>query len=165
MFIKRWQLTRGLVVFLAGILLFVGTACSQFSSDNASQSPSSRESSPYRIQDNTATHLEESYSTQPRQGGMNEHLDIDARRDLSSPAAKSDRLIEQSQRNLQRRASNPKQAVDNLQETGSVEKVGEKLEDVSENIGQSKVPNEEQEILKKTLNRLPIAFLTMLSKL
>jgi hypothetical protein len=133
-FFKGFKLSRILVVFLAGVLVFVSTACNQ----SPDVKTSKNDDTPYRIQDNTASQLKETYSTEPEQGGMNQHLDVDPRRDLTSPAAKADKLINQAERNVQqRRAANPKEAVDNLRETASTSKVGDKLENASDRVGQS----------------------------
>ncbi|NJK48439.1 hypothetical protein HC931_09810 [Candidatus Gracilibacteria bacterium] len=135
-FFKSLKLSRILVIFFAGILLFVSTACNQ--SPSVSKADGVDDNTPYRIQENTASQLRETYSTEPEQGGMNEHLDVDPRRDLTSPAAQADKLINQAERNIQqRRASNPKEAVDNLRETASASKVGNTLENATERVGQS----------------------------
>lgn len=135
-FVKRLNLSRILVIFLAGILLFVSTACNQ--SPSVKTSKVDGDNTPYRIQENTSSQLKETYSTEPEQGGMNEHLDVDPRRDITSPAAQADKLINQAERNIQqRRAANPKEAIDNLRETASSSKVGNKLENASDRVGQS----------------------------
>ena len=137
-FVKRLRLAQITLVFFAGLVLLIGTACSQSPVDRASNSRIDN-NTPYRIQENTATDLKETYfDHQPKQGGMNQHQDVDPRRDLTSPATKADRLIKQSEQNIQqRRAANPKQAVENLQETVSRSKVGDKIESATDRVGQS----------------------------
>lgn len=140
--LKHLRLTQVVVVFLAGILLFVSTACSNRPTVDTSKVSSTDlnradTSSPYRLEKNQEQLLKESYSTKPRQGGMNLHTDTDARRDLSATEAQADKLINRAERNLQRRATNPKEAVDNLRETASANKVGNNLDNASDRVGQS----------------------------
>jgi len=141
-FVKRLRLTQVVVVFLAGIVLFVSTACSNQPKVDASKVSSTDlnrpdTSSPYRLDKNQEKHLKESYSTKPRQGGMNLHTDTDARRDLSATEAEADKLVNRAERNLQRRATNPKEAVDNLRDTASANKVSNNLDDATDRVGQS----------------------------
>jgi gas vesicle protein len=140
-FVKRLRLARVVIVFLAGIVLFVSTACSN--QPSASSKVSSTDlnkadtSSPYRLDKNQDQHLKESYSTKPRQGGMNLHTDTDARRDLSGTEATANKLINRAESNLQRRATNPKEAVDNLKDTASANKVGNNFDNATDRVGQS----------------------------
>jgi hypothetical protein len=140
-FVKRLRLARILVVCLAGIVLLVSTACSQSPSVSSSKlgAESAKGKPPYELKTPQATHMEESYTTEPRRGGMNEHRDVDRRRDTSPVESRADELVNQSQRNLQKRAATPVEAADNLRrERGSAAQTAEnKLEKASERVGSS----------------------------
>lgn len=135
-FLKRLHLARILVVFLAGIFLLVSTACTKTPSVTASRTLNNpvEETSTYDIQEPVQRHLDESYSTQ-----NSPYPDSDVRENLSNAKAKSDRLINQAEKNLQNRASNPKEAFENLQKTGPSElkKIGDKLGNIPDNVGKT----------------------------
>lgn len=150
------RLARVLIVFLAGTILMVNTACSQTPSANTyssrgsddtagvssdAQSANSSSTKPYSAQptphasDKSGTyplekiqskHMKESYSTtEAKPGSMNVFKDSEPGVDRAG--SKADYLVNQAKENLQKRAANPKEAVDNLRETASAQKVGEKL--------------------------------------
>lgn len=94
--LKRLQLKRILVVFLSGILLLVGVACSQ---PNAQAKSSSTSGDTEPISKNPKGSVYEGQN----EGGMNKFSDVDPRRETTSAAeSKAEKLINQSEKNLQK---------------------------------------------------------------
>lgn len=135
-FLKRLRLARIVVVFLAGIFLLVSTACSNTPSATASRPTSNfaDRDSAYDIQEPLQQHLDESYSLQ-----NSPYPDSDKRENLSNAKAKSDRLINQAQKNVQKQVDNPKEAFENMQRTGprELKKVGDKFNEISDSVGET----------------------------
>lgn len=161
--IKRFSLSRIIIAFLAGMILLVNTACSKapsastntgtgtFSSgvadevtepsNNSANKPysaqptkhASDKSGNYPLEKIQAEHMKESYSTTDAvPGSMNNFKDTEPGVDKAGD--KASYLVEKAKKNLDRRASSPPEAVENLKETGSLNKVGDKLNQYSDSL-------------------------------
>lgn len=161
---KRFSLARIIIVFLAGMILLVNTACSQtptastdssgtgtFSSgvadeataplNNSANKPYSAQpikrdsdkSGTYPLEKIQSEHMKESYTpTDAVPGTMNNFKDTEA--GVDKAGSKASYLVEQSKKNLDKRAGSPPEAIENLKETGSLEKVGDKLNQFSDSL-------------------------------
>ena len=120
--LKSIRLDRILTVFLAGILLFVSTACGS-TKVLAKTADNVREEVPSRAVTNTY------------QGGMNDYNDVDPRRDTSEAKAKAKSLIENAQRNINEKSVDSReQYVENYR---SGTPLGERVRRIGEDIGES----------------------------
>ncbi len=143
-FVKRLRLARIVVIFLAGIVLLVNTACSQPSSaktskmNNPGYNQETQNPSGYETEDNVVLKgLKESYKTVPPEGGMNQHRDVDRRKDNTASDARSQDLVNRAEDHLQKSVRNPKEAADNLRNDVSVDKIKNKFGDLSKNVNDS----------------------------
>jgi hypothetical protein len=111
-FLKRLRLNQIIMVFLAGIVLFVGTACSQSPSTNASNTTDapSKDGSPYRVEKNVGKHLQETYPTDSQSGATNTQ-NLNKRADASTPAIRANETTARSDKKLPRYVENPGKAV------------------------------------------------------
>lgn len=162
--VKRFSLARIIIVFLASMILLVNTACSKSptastdssgtgtfssgvaddvtgSSNNSSTKPYSApgpkheadKSGTYPLEKIQAEHMKESYSkTDEVPGSMNNFIDTEP--GVDKAGSKASYLVEQSKKNLDKRAGSPPEAIENLKETGSLEKVGDKLNQYTESL-------------------------------
>jgi len=120
--LKSIRVDRILTVFLAGILLFVSTACGS-TKVLAKTADNVREEVPGRAITNTY------------KGGMNDYEDVDPRRDTSESKAKSKALIENAQRNINEKSVDSReQYVENYR---SGTPLGERVRRIGEDIGES----------------------------
>lgn len=110
-FLKRLRLNQILMVFLAGIVLFIGTACSQSPSSNASNTTDapSKDGSPYRVEKNVGKHLQETYPTESNAGATNSR-DLNKRSDASTPAIRANEATARSEKKLLRYVETPGKA-------------------------------------------------------
>lgn len=156
---KHFSLARIIIVFLAGMILLVNTACSKtpsastgtFSSgvadkvtepsNNSAVKPYSAQptkraadkSGTYPLEKIQAEHMKESYSTTDKvPGSMNNFKDTEPGVDQAGD--KASYLVEKAKQNLDRRAGSPPEAIENLKETGSLNKVGDKLNQFSDSL-------------------------------
>lgn len=83
--IKSLKISQVIIVFLAGFILLVNTACSSPNSKVGSTKVSSQEAAKYDAYD----------ATQPKQGGMNGYND-DSRLDNPAVQAKGKKLVDQA---------------------------------------------------------------------
>ncbi|MBE9078233.1 hypothetical protein IQ241_13180 [Romeria aff. gracilis LEGE 07310] len=93
-----WQKLRSLaIVFIAGALLWVSTACSQSpnadmnEADSVSQKRTSNNGQPGQLMDNYD-------EVQPRTGGMNQYEDVDPRRATSDVKGRVNNLLDEVDR-------------------------------------------------------------------
>ncbi|AFZ19197.1 DUF6658 family protein [Allocoleopsis franciscana] len=120
--LKSIRVDRILTVFLAGVLLFVSTACGT-TKVLAKTADDVREEVPGRAITNTY------------QGGMNNYEDVDPRRNTSEAKAKAKSLIENAQRNIdQKSVDSREQYVENYK---SGTPLGERVRRIGEGIGES----------------------------
>ena len=119
---KSIRVDRILTVFLAGVLLFVSTACGS-TKVLAKTADNVREEVPGRAITNTY------------KGGMNDYEDVDPRRDTSEAKAKAKALIENAQRNINEKSIDSReQYVENYR---SGTPLGERVRRIGEDIGES----------------------------
>jgi|GEM_PF-2307059 len=112
-FVQKLRLARIVVIFLAGIVLLVSTACS---SPLIAKTPNpidenTQSSSMYDRNENVDKLIKESYKTEAPQGGMNNHQDVDPRQNTSESQAKAKQLIKQAQKNVQQGTRNTNETV------------------------------------------------------
>lgn len=87
----------------------------------------------YPLEKIQAEHMKESYSTtEAVPGTMNNFKDTEP--GVDKAGAKASYLVEQSKKNLDKRAGSPAEAVENLKETSSLNKVGDKLNQYSDSL-------------------------------
>lgn len=120
--LKNIRVDRILTVFLAGILLFVSTACGS-TKVLAKTADNVREEVPSRAVTNTY------------QGGMNDYNDVDPRRDTSEAKAKAKSLIENAQRNINEKSVDSREQYVENYRTGTP--LGERVRRIGEDIGES----------------------------
>jgi hypothetical protein len=120
--LKSIRLDRILTIFLAGILLFVSTACGS-SNVLAKTSDDVREEVP------------SSAVTNPYKGGMNDYSDVDPRRDTSEAKAKAKALIENAQKNIDNKSVDSREQYVENYKSGTP--LGERVRRVGEDIGES----------------------------
>ncbi|ELR98240.1 DUF6658 family protein [Gloeocapsa sp. PCC 73106] len=139
--VKRLRLARIVLAFLAGFFLLFNTACSRPPSADLSKTtdPNYQTNSVYDQKDNVVLkEVKESYKTVAPEGGMNQHRDVDRRRDTAASDIKAQRLVNRTEGNVDNKdVWNPKQAVENLQDNLSADKVKNKLGDVSDNVAET----------------------------
>lgn len=148
--LKKIRLGQILMAFLAGVLLFVSTACSNAGNDAGVQATNRRQDVPSGLQPNPAVpgkenprpEVPEDAGTSRFKGGsMNEFSDIDPRagQDEAAAADKAKALIENAERNV-------------IDETGNVgettkrilDKKGENVKDTGRNLRGSAAGASEQ---------------------
>jgi hypothetical protein len=118
--LKQIRIAQVLTVFMAGILLFVSTACS--GAVSAQSSDQLREEVPSQGVENN-----------PYEGGMNDYSDVDPRRDIQEQQSKAQKLEETAQKNLKKAVDSPEQYGENYQEGAPItERVKNLGEDISE---------------------------------
>ena len=120
--LKSIRLDRILTVFLAGVLLLVSTACggSKVLAKNA---------------DDVRQEVPGGAVTSPYRGGMNNYSDVDPRKDTSAAQAKAKALVDNAQRNIDKKSvDSPDQYVENYQ---SGTPLGERVRRLGEDIGEA----------------------------
>ncbi len=127
-FISSLQLKQAFIAGLACFFLFSATACGT-NPTQAMDTPSYDSSNPYAK--DTGPKRELYKPTQKREGGMNNYND-DPRYDQASTKAEAKEMVKNAERNLQKRATNPKEALDNARERNQL---GNNLRQSSKNIG------------------------------
>lgn len=138
-FVKSLHLSRILIVFFAGIMLLINTACSQPSSDQiSSEQMYKTNKTGYDTKNNVVLKaVKDSYQTVPPEGGMNNHRDTDRRQNIKATEAKGKELVDQAKSHLQASSLNTKEAAENLTNNDSMNKVKDKFEDFSKNVTDS----------------------------
>lgn len=120
--LKSIRLARIVTIFMAGILLFVSTACGG-SKVLAKTADDARQEVPGKAVTNTY------------KGGMNDYEDVDPRRDTSEAKAKAKALIENAQKNVDEKSINsPEDYAENYR---SGTPLGERTRRLGEDIGSS----------------------------
>ena len=122
--IKRLNLFRVLTVFLAGVILFVSTACS----------PGNVQAKGLNAGNNPRPEIPENAITNTYEGGMNDFSDVDPRFDTSRADAKAEDLIDKAKHNIQKSVDSPEQYVHNYK---SGTPLGERIENLGEDISES----------------------------
>jgi hypothetical protein len=120
--LKTIRVDRILTVFLAGVLLFVSTACGT-TKVLAKTADEVRKEVPSRAITNTY------------QGGMNNYEDVDARRNTSEAKAKAKGLIENAQQNIDEKSVDSREQYVKNYRSGTP--LGERVKRLGEDIGES----------------------------
>lgn len=122
--IKRLNIFRVLTVFLAGVILFVSTACS----------PANLQAKGLKAGNNPRPEVPENAITNTYEGGMNDFSDVDPRFDTSRADAKGEELINKAKHNIQKSVDSAEQYGRNYK---SGTPVGERIENLGEDISES----------------------------
>jgi hypothetical protein len=117
--LKRNQLVRVLVVFLAGVSMLLSTACSS--------GPNTPKVSGEGSYTGNAPQMEIYKRVQPNEGGMNEYSNVDPRTDTSRAEAKAKGLVDNAERNVRR-------GFDDVREAPEV--LGNYVKEGSRNLGE-----------------------------
>lgn len=124
--LKSIRLERILTVFMAGILVFVSTACSGQAS---AKTPSAKTADQIRQE------VPESAVTNIYEGGMNDYSDIDPRKDTTEAQAKAKGLVDNVQKNIDEKSiDSPGQYVENYRGGAPL---GERVQRIGENAGEA----------------------------
>lgn len=113
-FVKTLRLKQALIVTLVGLLVVTSTACSAAdprSSNNVGVNQGNYGASPYDKNDGPTRELYK--PTQKREGGMNNYND-DPKYDRADVKANADKMVQRAEKNLERRATNPKDVFSNI---------------------------------------------------
>lgn len=114
---KLNQLKKILVVFLAGFLLLISTACSSNNSPQASRGNLRTEANVQKLTDQPDYDYYD--ANQPKQGGMNKYND-DPRLDDPKLQKKADELVNKARANLQQRNDSREEYTKEVSKTGEV---------------------------------------------
>jgi hypothetical protein len=123
--IKSIKLGRVLGVFLAGCLLVLTTAC---------KPPSPQVTGMGAYNENRGQQTELYDPIQEKKGGMNQYSDTDPRLKARGVEAEARKLTERARQNLQNRADNPQEFVENYRQGAPL---GERVKNITENVGES----------------------------
>ncbi|NJL41617.1 MAG: hypothetical protein HC899_36715 [Leptolyngbyaceae cyanobacterium SM1_4_3] len=104
--LKRTQIVRAVVVFLAGVSMLLSTACSS--------TPNAPKVSGEGSYTGNAPQMEIYKRTQPNEGGMNEYSNVDPRANTSRAEAKAKGLVDNAERNIRRGFDDPREAPEQL---------------------------------------------------
>lgn len=115
-------LKRVLTVLVAGILVFISTACNTPTTQAKTLDSNPRPEVPDRA------------VTSPYEGGMNSYSDVDPRRDTTGVDTKAQNLINRAEENLSKRADSLDQYARNYR---SGTPLGERIQNLGEDIGSS----------------------------
>ncbi|HAG85232.1 MAG TPA: hypothetical protein DCL61_29810 [Cyanobacteria bacterium UBA12227] len=124
---KRIRLDKVLTVLIAGILLFVSTACGG--------------KVLAKTADQIRQEVPESALTSPYEGGMNDYSDVDPRQDTKQTKAKAKGLIDRVESNLSKRAETPEELRQNYQEGAPLGKRVQRLADNVRDAAENRVEN------------------------
>ena len=133
--LKRVGVRQILTAFLAGIFLFVGTACSALQAKTASE-----------IRDD----LPKSAIDSPAEGGINVYPDTDPRKNTSRTSTKAKALIDNAERQVIDESGN---VVDNTKRI--LDKKGENLRDFGDNAREdaAKLPQQTRSVTRDLSNK------------
>ncbi|NJN58781.1 MAG: hypothetical protein HC879_15420 [Leptolyngbyaceae cyanobacterium SL_5_9] len=104
--LKRTQIVRVLVIFLAGVSMLLSTACSS--------TPNAPKVSGEGSYTGGAPQMEIYKRVQPNEGGMNEYSNVDPRANTSRAEAKAKGLVDNAERNVRRGFDDVREAPDQL---------------------------------------------------
>jgi hypothetical protein len=134
--LKRIRLSQILMAFLAGVLLFVSTACS--SDKVQAQTPNRRQEVPAGLEAvpgkrNPRPEVPEQAETNKfSKGGMNDFSDVDPRLDTSGASQKAKALVDNAEKNVIDQTSNVGENTKRI-----LDKKGENAEDFGKNLKES----------------------------
>jgi molecular chaperone GrpE (heat shock protein) len=136
---KLSQLKKNLIVFLAGFVLLVSTACSSMDSPRTSHENINPKTNIQKLTEQPDYDYYD--ANQPKRGGMNKYND-DPRLENPKLQKKVDKLVEGARANLEERNnSSAKYSDDKVSKTGQIlenieENVAQKIEKFQKNISQ-----------------------------
>jgi hypothetical protein len=125
---KLSQLKKVLIVFLAGFVLLISTACSSTNSPQASRENVNPRTNVQKLIEQPDYDYYD--ANQPKRGGMNKYND-DPRLENPRLQKKVDKLVEGAKANLEERNDNSVKYSDD-----KVSKTGQVLENIEENVAQ-----------------------------
>jgi gas vesicle protein len=125
---KLSQLKKVLIVFLAGFVLLISTACSSTNSPQASRENVNPRTNVQKLTEQPDYDYYD--ANQPKRGGMNKYND-DPRLENPRLQKKVDKLVEGAKANLEERNDNSVKYSDD-----KVSKTGQVLENIEENVAQ-----------------------------
>jgi hypothetical protein len=125
---KLSQLKKVLIVFLAGFVLLISTACSSTNSPQASRENVNPRTNVQKLTEQPDYDYYD--ANQPKRGGMNKYND-DPRLENPKLQKKVDKLVEGAKANLEERNDNSVKYSDD-----KVSKTGQVLENIEENVAQ-----------------------------
>jgi hypothetical protein len=154
---KLSQLSKILIVFLAGFVLLISTACSSTDSAQASRGNFTPGTNAQKL---TTEQPDYDYydANQPKQGGMNKYND-DTRLDNPKMQEKADELVNRARANLQQRNDSREEYVNEVSKTGQVlgnikDDFAQKTEEFTRDI--SKGAQQRMDTAKKNLDKASI---------
>jgi hypothetical protein len=154
--IESIKLNRILVVFFAGILLFVSTACGNSNSTDVADRNPGKDAHAKTLSTDKDVDYDYYDANQPKQGGMNKYND-DPRYDRSDLKAKSEELVDRARANVNKSPDFPGGYVDEVSDAASnsynrlKNNVPQKIDEVKENASEG-IQNR-FETTKKNFNR------------
>ncbi|MFM2312782.1 MAG: hypothetical protein RLZZ04_2058 [Cyanobacteriota bacterium] len=149
---KLSQLKKILIVFLAGFVLLISTACSSMNSPQASRENVNPKTNVQKLTEDPDYDYYD--ANQPKQGGMNKYND-DPRLENPRLQKKVDKLVKGAKANIEERNDDSvKYLGDKISKTGqdldkAKDDVGQRMEDLKEDISQGT-----QQRIDKTKNNI-----------
>lgn len=126
--LKNIRLDRILTVFMAGLLLFVSTACSGGASAKTAGGSA-------KTADQLRQEVPESAITNKYEGGMNDYSDVDPRQNIKGTQTKAKGLVDKAQKeNAEKSVDSTEQYVENYR---SGTPLGERVKRIGENVSES----------------------------
>ena len=126
--LKNIRLDRILTVFMAGLLLFVSTACSGGASAKTAGGSA-------KTADQLRQEVPESAITNKYEGGMNDYSDVDPRQSIKGTQTKAKGLVDKAQKeNAEKSVDSTEQYVENYR---SGTPLGERVKRLGEDVGES----------------------------
>jgi hypothetical protein len=125
--LKNIRLRQIVTVFMAGVLMFIGTACQSGPSVLAKTADEVREE------------VSEQAVTSKVEGGMNQYSDTDPRQNPTPAEVKAKNLVDRAQRNLTNRTGNPAEAGKRVVEDApkNAVKIGDDAQRAAEKMGEN----------------------------
>jgi hypothetical protein len=150
------KLNKIFVVFFAGILLFVSTACSSSNSTDVADRNPGKDAHVKTLSTNKDVDYDYYDANQPKQGGMNKYND-DPRYDRSDLKAKSEELVDRAKANVSKSPDFPGGYVEEVSDAASnsynrlKNNVPRKIDEIKENASEG--IQDRFETTKKNLDR------------
>lgn len=154
--IESIKLNKIFVVFFAGILLFVSTACSSSNSTDVADRNPGKDAHIQTLSTDKDVDYDYYDANQPKQGGMNKYND-DPRYDRSDLKAKSEELVDRAKANVSKSPDFPGGYVEEVSDAASntynrlKNNVPRKIDEIKENASEG--IQDRFETTKKNLDR------------
>lgn len=142
---KLSQLKKVIIVFLAGFILLVNTACSNMNSPQASRENVNPRANVQKLTEDPDYDYYD--ANQPKQGGMNKYND-DPRLDNPKLQKKVDRLVKGAKANIEERSDDTARFLDD-----KISKTGRNLDDAKDDVSQ-KIEDLKEDIPQGAKNRI-----------